>query len=199
MNQGIRKRIIVVLGMHRSGTSAITRGLKAFGVDLGEKLMPAVAGINEKGFWEDLDVYDLNNDLLHFLGYEWHTLEPIQRSECERDDLVSFRQRAVELLRERLKNTAIFGLKDPRIARLLPFWRIVFEDLSTNAGYIIVIRHPLSVVDSLKKRDGFESEKSSYSAAAIQSKASGERSHPPHFHVANIWLGQGLSHGEGQT
>ena len=162
MSQEIRQRIIVVLGMHRSGTSAITRGLKAIGVDLGEKLMPAVAGINEKGFWEDLDVYDLNNDLLHFLGHEWHTLEPIQRSECEQDDLVSFKLRAVELLREKLKVTPIFGLKDPRFARLLPFWRIVFNSLRVDVGYIIAIRHPLSVVDSLKKRDGFELEKSSY-------------------------------------
>ena len=131
--------------MHRSGTSAITRGLKALGVELGENLMPAAAGIKEKGFWEDLDVYRFNNELLHYLGYEWHTLEPIQRSEYERDDVVPFKLRAVELLHEKLKNTSIFGLKDPRIARLLPFWKIVFADLGVDVGYIIAIRHPLSV------------------------------------------------------
>ena len=162
MSQEPGKRIIIVLGMHRSGTSAIARGLKAIGVDLGEKLMPAVVGINDKGFWEDLDVYDLNNELLHFLGHEWHTLEPIKRSECERDDLVTLKQRAVELLREKIKVTNIFGLKEPRIARLLPFWKIVFNSLRADVGYIIAIRHPLSVADSLKKRDGFEIEKSSY-------------------------------------
>ena len=51
--------IIAVLGMHRSGTSAVARGLKALGVDLGENLMPPVEGNNEKGFWEDRDSPDL--------------------------------------------------------------------------------------------------------------------------------------------
>lgn len=69
-----KKEIVVVLGMHRSGTSAITRSLKVLGVDLGGRLLPAEAGINDKGFWEDVDITAFNVDLLHALGHDWHTL-----------------------------------------------------------------------------------------------------------------------------
>ena len=47
------RKIIVVLGMHRSGTSTVTRGLRVPGASLGENLMPPAVDNNEKGFFED--------------------------------------------------------------------------------------------------------------------------------------------------
>lgn len=61
-------RIVVVLGMHRSGTSVITRGLQVLGVDLGEKLIGGIAGNNEKGFWEDAEINDFNIPLCRNCG-----------------------------------------------------------------------------------------------------------------------------------
>jgi hypothetical protein len=60
-------RLIVVLGMHRIGTSVITRGLQVLGVELGNRLMPPFEGNNAKGFWEDVDINDLNIEMLRFL------------------------------------------------------------------------------------------------------------------------------------
>ena len=57
------KSIIVVLGMHRSGTSAITRGLMVLGVELGDHLMPPAPNNNDKGFFEDIDVNAINVEL----------------------------------------------------------------------------------------------------------------------------------------
>jgi hypothetical protein len=54
------KKIIVVLGMHRSGTSALTRGLSTLGVGLGDTLHPAGSD-NPTGFWEDRDIIAFNN------------------------------------------------------------------------------------------------------------------------------------------
>lgn len=51
-------RIVVVLGMHRSGTSVIARGLQVLGVDLGEKLIGGIAGNNEKDLWQDAEIND---------------------------------------------------------------------------------------------------------------------------------------------
>lgn len=48
------QRIIVVLGMHRSGTSAIARGLQVFGVELGNRLIPPLENNNVTGFWKTL-------------------------------------------------------------------------------------------------------------------------------------------------
>lgn len=157
-----KKTIIVVLGMHRSGTSAITRSLKVLGVDLGDNLMPQAEANNAKGFWEDLDINTLNIELLHALGHEWHSIQPISLAELTSPTAESFKLRAIIMLRNKIKNTKIFGLKDPRICRLLPFWQSIFDHLKINTKYIIASRNPMSIARSLNKRDGFDFEKSYY-------------------------------------
>ncbi len=158
-----QKRIIVVLGMHRSGTSVIARSLKVLGVELGENLMPADPGVNEKGFWEDMDFYALNEELLRVLsGREWHTLSPISINEFQGDSLSSLKIRAIELLRKKIGDESVFGIKDPRFSILLPFWKAVFLALDIDVRYVIAIRNPISIALSLQKRDGFELEKSYY-------------------------------------
>lgn len=153
------RKIIVVLGMHRSGTSAMTKALQALGVELGDNLMPPAASNNETGFFEDLDINQLNVELLKELGYGWSSNACITPEELAALDLPSYHQRAVELLRSKLESCTYFGLKDPRICRLLPFWQQVFSDLGLQVGYLIASRNPLSVAHSLNRRDGFELEK----------------------------------------
>lgn len=160
--KGQRKRIVVVLGMHRSGTSALARGLVPLGVDLGDRLMPAVPGNNERGFWEDLDVHGLNAQLLQALGREWDTLTPLDPAELMRHDLHPFRVAATDLLREKLADKRVYGLKDPQLCLLLPFWKPLFAASGADVDYVIATRHPLSVAESLQKRDGMELEKSLY-------------------------------------
>jgi lipopolysaccharide biosynthesis protein/predicted nucleic acid-binding Zn-ribbon protein len=162
MNQKDNKRIIVVLGMHRSGTSAITRGLQTLGVELGDKLMPPSKDNNEKGFFEDLDVNELDIALLKELGHDWYSLTPLSTEEFNGPIARKFKLQAVELLRRKLDSTTLFGMKDPRFARLLPFWIDVIEHLQIKASYIVACRHPRSVAKSLAKRDGFDLEKGYY-------------------------------------
>ena len=81
------KRVIVVLGMHRSGTSAITRGLQELGADLGPDLMPAAEGDNDKGFWEDMGAYRINERILSKLGSSWDGLAEISTEALMSDQL----------------------------------------------------------------------------------------------------------------
>lgn len=74
------QRLIVVLGMHRSGTSAITRALKVMGVELGDRMMPPVEGNNDKGFWEDIDLNALNIQMLDAIHHEWNHRTQIGRA-----------------------------------------------------------------------------------------------------------------------
>lgn len=154
------KRIVVVLGMHRSGTSAITRGLEVLGVGLGERLLAAESGNNEKGFWEDIDVTAFNVDLLAALGRDWHSLAPVLPAELQHADIQALRLRAAQLLRGKVKAVGILGLKDPRMCRLMPFWLSVFEHLQLDVSYVIASRNPMSVAASLYKRNGMAAEKS---------------------------------------
>lgn len=160
MNTDDQKKIITVIGPGRSGTSAIARGLMVFGVDLGDNLMPPKYGVNDKGFWEDQDFYELNNDIFKSLNHDWHRLTPVDLTVLSKDKFHELKLRAVELLREKTKSTNLFGVKDPQLTRLLPFWREVFSYLSFVEGYVIACRNPASVASSLSKYTGFSIKKS---------------------------------------
>jgi glycosyltransferase involved in cell wall biosynthesis len=154
------KRLIVVLGMHRSGTSAVTRALTTLGVEIGDELMPPVDGNNPTGFWEDSDINALNIDILKTLNSDWDRLALIDEACIEILRKSGHFLRATELLRKKLAGVLIFGFKDPRVAKLLSFWKVVFSHCQFDVGYVLAIRHPLSVAKSLKKRDGFDHGKS---------------------------------------
>ncbi len=154
------KRIVVILGMHRSGTSAVTCALNILGVDIGQRLNPPVEGINAKGFFEDIDIYSLNVEMLQALGSDWDCLAKIERRDIDFLQKNGYFLRAAALLRSKTVGVGIFGFKDPRVARLLPFWHQVFSYCRFNASYVLVVRNPVSIVQSLAKRDGFIAEKS---------------------------------------
>jgi glycosyltransferase involved in cell wall biosynthesis len=148
-----QKPIIVILGMHRSGTSLVTRSLQVLNVDLGDHLIPAISGDNEKGFWEDIDINDFDNALLEKLGSAWDRLAPLNEK-LQSSKLDEERKTAVSMLASKIKSTAVFGFKDPRTAILLPFWKSVFHQLDLDDRYVIAIRSPLNVAKSLHERNG---------------------------------------------
>lgn len=149
----------VVLGMHRSGTSAVTRALCVFDIQLGDRLMQAMPD-NEKGFWEDLDLNSLNMEILDAIGSGWDHTQPIPSEVFERLTRSAYFARAVSLLCNKTENTRQFGIKDPRLPQLLPFWKAVFAHCGFSVRYIITLRNPLSVCHSLETRDGFDHGKS---------------------------------------
>ncbi|MHB8908670.1 MAG: glycosyltransferase [Syntrophales bacterium] len=160
MNIKRNKRLIVILGMHRSGTSAVARALQVLGVDLGDRLMPAKEDNNPKGFWEDVDINAFNIEILKALGSDWHYTASIRPEDVEVLRTRGYVLRGVELLRQKIGSSQVFGFKDPRTAKLLLFWKEIFDSCKLDVGYVVVVRHPLSVAKSLAKRDGFDAGKS---------------------------------------
>ena len=152
-------RLIVVLGMHRSGTSVITRALQVMNVELGNKLMPAVDGDNPKGFFEDSDIYALNVEMLHALDIDWFSLAPVDDHGVETLRKKGFFLRSVDLLKSKCALAPVFAFKDPRIAKLLHFWKAVFEHCHFDVSDVVAVRHPRSVAESLSKRNNFDLEK----------------------------------------
>lgn len=159
MKRKITRQVIIVLGMHRSGTSAVARGLKALGVELGNNLISPMPD-NEKGFWEDVEINELSEDVLATLGCNWHSLRLIEPDEQIGPKTAPLRLRAIELISKKSGESDVFGFKSPRICRLLPFWQQVFEHLKLEDKYVISLRNPLSVAKSLAARNGFSTEKS---------------------------------------
>jgi len=160
MTKTNKQKLIVVLGMHRSGTSAITCGLKVLSVELGDNLLPPVANNNEMGFWEDSDINTLNSEILSVLGSDWHYLSAIQFADIEVLRRKGYFLCAIDLMHRKIGDSPVFGFKDPRIAKLLLFWKEVFRQCQLDVSYMLAIRNPRSVVKSLATRDGFDPEKS---------------------------------------
>jgi len=146
------RRVIVVLGMHRSGTSVFARSLRVLGVELGERLMPPDPH-NPRGFWEDLDVVGINERVLAALGRDWRSSTLIDAADWDCGLLAPLASEAEELLKSRLERYGTWGFKDPRLCLLLPFWQPIFQRLGLQEGYIIALRNPRAVADSLESRD----------------------------------------------
>lgn len=149
-------RLIVISGMHRSGTSAVARIVNLMGVDLGaeERLMGAKPD-NPTGFWENLSFSSFNDDLLAYLGGRWDD-PPVLLAGWEGDSgLDPWRDRALEVLDDQFSGE-IGGWKDPRMSLLLPFWRTVVD---IEPG-LLVLRHPAEVAASLAARDAMAEDRS---------------------------------------
>lgn len=152
------QRAIIVLGMHRSGTSAISGGIANMGVEFGDHLMPA-APDNPRGFWENEGVVEINDKLLDIAGMNWSSVREFPVEIFESTAVDSLKSGARSLLVKHFANVSLWGIKDPRLCRLLPFWQSVFEDLKVNVNYLFIVRHPQNVYRSLKARNGFNEER----------------------------------------
>ncbi len=148
------RRAVLVLGMHRSGTSALARIVNLLGADAGSDLMPPAPGVNERGFWESLAVVDLHDRLLGALGSEWCDPGPLGEDWWQRSEVVPYRRELADLLRREFGGSPLWMVKDPRLCRLLPLWGSALEELGANPSCLFILRNPLEVAQSLERRDG---------------------------------------------
>jgi 2-polyprenyl-3-methyl-5-hydroxy-6-metoxy-1,4-benzoquinol methylase len=154
------RNALIVLGMHRSGTSALTGVLSLAGVELGNALMPAHAEINSKGFWEHSEIVDVHERLLTALGSSWNDERELPGHWWESEAVQPFRQQIVAILRRDFSHVPLWGLKDPRMCRLMPLWMGIFRELECTPSFIVIARHPSEVAASLARRDGFHESRS---------------------------------------
>lgn len=152
------KKAVIVLGMHRSGTSALAGALNILGVDLGENLL-IPDEYNVKGFYENWGMVNINIEILNFIGGDWHNPTPFEENWWKSEHLGFIRERISSFLMT-FNDKALIGFKDPRLCRLLPIWLIEMEKLSIKPVFVIPLRDPYEVCSSLKKRDCFSREKS---------------------------------------
>jgi len=152
-------RAVVVLGMHRSGTSALTRVISLLGADLPGNLMRPNPE-NEAGYWESADLVVIHDEMLSSAGTYWHDWRAFNPDWYDSPIAPVFRRRILDVLRNDYGNSQLFVVKDPRICRFWPFWREVLDEFGAKPGVVLPVRNPLEVAASLRRRDGFVSAKS---------------------------------------
>ena len=148
------QRALLVLGMHRSGTSAVTRVLNLAGVHLGANLMEGIDGNNRRGFWEHLDAVAINERLLHWFGRTWFDLRPLPEGWIHASATTEAMEQMGALIQQEFADAPLWALKDPRLCLLAPAWLRTIDTMGMTTTCVVVVRHPEEVAASLYARDG---------------------------------------------
>jgi hypothetical protein len=147
--------LLFVVGMHRSGTSALCAALHACGATFGDRLLAPMAGVNDEGFWEDIDVVAANEALLAAAEMRWYAVSRSDEYRWPEEALKCFQACAQAILQRGFGSGPVQVIKDPRLCITLPLWLHACADLGLNAQVCIASRAPLEVAQSLQRRDGF--------------------------------------------
>jgi hypothetical protein len=135
-----KQKVICVLGMHRSGTSALAGSLEEAGVYLGDVVQ--YNPYNVKGTKENSRIMELHDDLLAANGGSWFS--PPENVRWSR----SHKKKAKAIIYE-YQNQILWGFKDPRTIFAVEGWLKLIPDIH----WVGIYRNPLSVAESLKNRD----------------------------------------------
>lgn len=152
-----RRRVCLVLGMHRSGTSALTRALGVLGGSMPRTPL-APSPDNETGYWEPASIVALHHEILTSAGTCWDDPRPFPQDWFGGDAARACAQRLAALMEQEFGDAPLAVLKDPRLCRLLPLWRQVLRLLDVQPLYVLALRHPAEIAASLKTRDGMPPE-----------------------------------------
>ena len=150
----MKQTCILILGMHRSGTSALSGMLGELDIYLGSELMEPKEE-NAKGFFENNIILKENEKLLNKIKSNVHD------DFFNEQKLINIQETKdlEEALLKEFKYSNIFAIKDPRIGNLLPVYIKALTNLNIDIKIIIPFRNPLEVAHSLKTRNKFSIEK----------------------------------------
>ena len=147
--------MFLVLGMHRSGTSALTGLLHHVGCRLPKQVM-GTSEANPQGYFEGKAFYEFNVKLLRSAGTTWNDWRPIKPSWLASPLGKAQLSEARDVLVEEFGHSPLVVLKDPRICRMVPFWTEAAALADYKVLPILTHRNPLEVAKSLQERDGIE-------------------------------------------
>ena len=154
----IMKKLILVIGMHRSGTSLLTQIISRLGAYLGETYeLEGAASSNEDGHFEFIKVRQLHDEILHLYGKTWCDADTYGL-DLDSTKVNEYKQRLANELNYLFEKHDIVAIKDPRIVFFLPLWKTLIEEKGINPIYIYAIRRASEVAESLYRRDGISVE-----------------------------------------
>lgn len=139
------REVVIVLGMHRSGTSLLANVLHLLGVDMLDQPTYASAK-NQTGFWERQDIVALHDEILGVLnvpiGSPAHAI-PFAPGWWRSVEIKPQKKKLRDLVAGHLEQVRRpWGFKDPRTCRLLPLWGEILEELDVSPRFVWAVRHP---------------------------------------------------------
>ncbi len=136
------RKVVAIVGMHRSGTSMLTGSLEEAGLFLGD--VNVKNKYNKKGNRESPYLMEFHEQLLEKNGGAWHTPpNTVVWSESDKNELKTYI--------DSFSGQAIWGFKDPRTLLVLEGWKQMIPELQ----FVGIFRNPMSVALSLHERNNF--------------------------------------------
>ena len=154
-------KAVGIVGMHRSGTSMVSRVINLLGAYLGtaEELFGPRYD-NPEGFWERKDIVAFHDDLLDSFSQRWDTFLPLKDDWLSHDKIANYQYRLNKIIDTAFSGKKIWAWKDPRTCLFLPLWQKLLSERGVPLSVVYVVRNPVDVAKSLAKRNGFSFEKS---------------------------------------
>lgn len=148
------RQCLLVLGMHRSGTSAFAGLMNQLGVSLpNSEILPA-SGSNLRGHFEPKEVVDLHDRLFGETGSGWFDPRSFADQGADNQILAPYRAELEKFVSAMLAHDGRIVVKDPRICRLVPLWRSILDGADCETIPLLIMRNPIGVANSLSSRNG---------------------------------------------
>lgn len=145
---------MLVLGMHRSGTSSVAGTLAHLGASAPATLMPDHPD-NPKGYWESLPLVHASDRILHSAGSSWSDWRPFNPNWRTSVTGQAMASDLPGLIAAEFGGRPLITFKDPRLCRLFPIWQEALKSSGYQPLVLSPLRSPIEVASSLTKRDGF--------------------------------------------
>jgi hypothetical protein len=152
-----QRQVVLILGMHRSGTSALAGMVHRLGAAAPASMMEPAAD-NPAGFWESQAISELNEALMRAHDCHWFDCLRFDPPVLDEAAIRALPPHYAAVLQHEYGAAPCFVLKDPRFSLTLPFWLPSFASLDIAVAPILALRHPSEVVASLRRRDGMPAE-----------------------------------------
>jgi len=152
----MKQKAICILGMHRSGTSAITRSINLLSAHIGQEsdLVPPDY-YNSEGFWERKDVVEFHESLQRKFKTTWDSVIPLSEDWHLSEDIKSYKEELKDLIRNAFTEYPLWAWKDPRTCIFVEVWKDVLKELDVDTVFLHIIRNPLDVVRSFERIKNF--------------------------------------------
>ena len=139
---------VVVLGVARSGTSALSGALDILGVPFAGRLKP-LDDWNAKGNYEHAELSDANKRILRALDSDWSDESPLPGDWNERREVRAIGVDISKIIQRDFSALPVFGIKDPRLTLLLPVYLRVFDELGIRPWLVAMRRARAEVIASV--------------------------------------------------
>lgn len=144
---------ILVLGMHRSGTSALARLIGHLGAALPVDAIEAHSD-NARGYWESAAIVKADDQLLRVARSSWFDPRPLDLSRLEPSALRSRKDRIWEAVTAAFGDAPLIAVKDPRQCRFVPTIVETLAEHGVAARAVLMLRGPAAIARSVASRDG---------------------------------------------